>query len=175
MTRRGSVHAGPTHLRCPSPVPERQHPTAPDSGRDARVTTQTTTQNSPATGRSRSSYATEPETSRVVQQRGAWVDGDASSRVSVLSALNFFFGGPRGGQPPQSCHSLKCCYKIWTSAQEGPPRSFRDPDTLYDVAEAKFDHNESIPRRGPSARRKASPLSIPRSAARPRCSRSALF
>jgi hypothetical protein len=32
---------------CPSPVPERQHPTAPETGRDARVTTQVTTQNSP--------------------------------------------------------------------------------------------------------------------------------
>jgi hypothetical protein len=31
-------------MSLPSPVSERQHPTAPDAGRDARVTTQVTTQ-----------------------------------------------------------------------------------------------------------------------------------
>ena len=46
MILRGSVHAGLPAVRCPSCVPERQRPTAPDAGRDARVTTQLMTQNS---------------------------------------------------------------------------------------------------------------------------------
>jgi hypothetical protein len=41
---RGSVHAGLLAVHCPSRVPERQPPTAPERGRDARVTTQVTTQ-----------------------------------------------------------------------------------------------------------------------------------
>src|ERR1019366_447603 len=41
---RGSVHAGLPAVPCPSPGPERQRPTAPETGRDARVTTQVTTQ-----------------------------------------------------------------------------------------------------------------------------------
>ncbi len=41
---RGSVHAGLPAVPCPSPVPERYHPTPSDTGRDGRVTTQVTTQ-----------------------------------------------------------------------------------------------------------------------------------
>jgi hypothetical protein len=46
MTQMGSIHAGLFAILCPAPVPERQRPTPPDAGRDGRVTTQTTTQNS---------------------------------------------------------------------------------------------------------------------------------
>src|ERR1039457_2240352 len=43
-----SVHASLPAVPRPSPVPERQRPTPSDCGRDARVTTQVTTQNSTA-------------------------------------------------------------------------------------------------------------------------------
>jgi len=44
VTPRGQCPCGPTHLPCPSRVPERQGLTRLDPGRDTRVTTQTATQ-----------------------------------------------------------------------------------------------------------------------------------